>query len=397
MVDLRNIQNLKGLTLLQIETCAKCGICAEKCPSYSSTKKDLSLIPGVKMDLTLKTIKLAGKRGSKAEYLLENLVDALYSCTLCGACLSSCPFELQDERVWRKLRQLIYSDGLAPESIKKVVSSIKEFGNPYMMDRDLRIDWIDYTGLEDVPVGEKADVVYFTGCTVSFKPSAQIIAYHTVNLLSKLSVNYTILGEDEECCGSPLLMAGERELAREIALKNIKAIENLNAKTVLTTCPSCYRTLKYEYRVLTGLKPKFNVAHITQYMAKVLRKGTLKVKNGFNETVTYHDPCELSRLGGIVEEPREILRKLNIKLIEPEESRFKTRCCGGGGLLQVYNDSHRIEIADYRLRQLLNTGADKIVSACPACKITLESAVKRSGKKVKVLDIVEILDQLLDA
>lgn len=260
----------------------------------------------------------------------------------------------------------------------------------------MRSLWIEYSELEDAPINEKADVVYFVGCTSSLKSQTQDIPYCISRILNEAKEKWTLLGDDEKCCGAPSLMAGDWEGARELAEHNVKLIESLGAKKVVTGCPSCYRALKYKYPQLLKRKPMFRVVHAVELAHEYLWKsGRLLVTEKFDERIAYHDPCELARLCEIVEEPREVLQVLTDNMVELPENRLDTRCCGGGGLLQATDNEMRLKIAEKRIRQAERLKVDILTSACPACKITLVDGSNNIDSDIEILDIMELLARRL--
>ena len=114
-----------------------------------------------------------------------------------------------------------------------------------------------------------------------------------------------------------------------------------------------------------------------------------------DEKLTYHDPCELSRLGGVVDEPREILRRASEGFVEMPENGMDVRCCGGGGLLQATDNELRLSIAKYRLKQAKSVGAKILTSACPACNLTFLDAVRATGDDLEVIDLTEYIARQL--
>jgi heterodisulfide reductase subunit D len=272
---------------------------------------------------------------------------------------------------------------------------LEENQNPYGLDPDMRLDWADYTDLEDIPEKDEADIAYFVGCTTAFKGANHEVAFSIASILNQLGENWTLLGEDEWCCGSPLILAGDEHTVKEYAKHNIEAIESRGIKTLITGCAGCFRVFKYEYPKLLGEKLSFKVIHAVEYLKDKLASGELKLTPS-EKKVAYHDPCELSRLGGVIEAPRDALRHMVGEFIELPENRIDVRCCGGGGLLQAANNDLRLSIAKHRLSQAKELGAEIVVSACPACKLAFVDGVRDSGDNIEILDLMELAARQLD-
>ncbi|MCW3992647.1 MAG: (Fe-S)-binding protein, partial [Candidatus Bathyarchaeota archaeon] len=284
---------------------------------------------------------------------------------------------------------LVHEVGGTPANVMTLNEMLEESRNPYGLDADMRLDWADYTGLDEVPINGKAEVAYFVGCTTAFKGANHEVAYSIAEILNQLGEDWTLLGEEEWCCGSPLLLAGDEEGAREFSRHNVEALEARGVKTVITGCAGCFRVFKWEYPALLGRRPSFKVVHAVEHLRDKLVSGELKPEP-LHERVAYHDPCELSRLGGVIDAPREVLRRLAPGYVELPEHGVDVHCCGGGGLLQAANNDLMLAIVKRRLDQAAEVGAEFLTSACPACKLAFIDGVRADGRGVEVLDIMEL-------
>jgi len=381
--------------MMELDTCAHCALCTENCPAYADSKIP-NYAPGVRSSKTLRLInkqfglraRLLGPNPIKADEVAD-LADSAFNCTLCGRCMETCPFGFQTHELWTGVRCLVYElDGTLPR-VKMLDQMLRETQNPYGLQAEMRLDWADYTGLEDVHVKDRADVAYFVGCTTAFKGANHEVAYSIASILNQLGEDWTLLAEDEWCCGSPLLLAGNEEGAREFAEHNVEALEARGVKTVITGCAGCFRVFKWEYPKLLGRRPSFKVIHAVEYLRDKLVAGELK-PDLLRANVAYHDPCELSRLGGVIEAPREALRRLAQGLVELPEHGIDVRCCGGGGLLQAANNDLRLSIVKRRLDQAVEVGAEILTSACPACKLAFVDGIRASRCEIEVLDVMEL-------
>ncbi|MGD2141972.1 MAG: (Fe-S)-binding protein, partial [Candidatus Bathyarchaeota archaeon] len=331
--------------------------------------------------------RLLGPR-SISEEEIEDLADSAYHCTLCGRCMETCPFGFQTHELWTRVREVVHDLGGTLSNIEMLEEMLEESQNPYGLDPDMRLDWADFTDLEDIPEKDKAEIAYFVGCTTAFKGSNHEIAFSTASILNELGEDWTLLGEDEWCCGSPLLLAGDEHGAREYAKHNVEVLESKGVKRVITGCAGCFRVFKWEYPKLLERKLGFEVVHSVEHLREKLASGELKVEPT-EKKVAYHDPCELSRLGGVIVEPREVLRHLAGEFIELPENGMDVYCCGGGGLLQAANNELRLSIVTRRLKQAEELGAEILVSACPACKLAFVDGVRANEMNIEVLDIME--------
>jgi Fe-S oxidoreductase len=222
----------------------------------------------------------------------------------------------------------------------------------------------------------------------------QNIAKTTIALLKKLNVNFTMLGAEEWCCGSVMLRSGNSEVAKKMIEHNVKAIKDLGADTVVTSCAGCYRTIKQDYpKFVDDLG--FKVLHTPEFLLKYIEDGKIEF-TGMPEPlkVTYHDPCHLGRHMNIYDPPRKVLQAIpNLKLVEMSRTRENARCCGsGGGVASAYKELAN-DMADTRLKDALDTNAKILTSACPFCTYALKSAAERAqvAEKLNVIDFSELV------
>jgi heterodisulfide reductase subunit D len=387
--------------LIELDTCARCALCTDKCPAYAESQES-NYAPGIRSSKTVKLYnrkfdilaRLLGPRPITREEITE-LADSAFHCTMCGRCMETCPFGLQTHELWTKVREVIHDmEGTLPK-VTILEEMLEESQNPYGLDADMRLDWADYTDLEEIPEAKEAEIAYFVGCTTAFKGANHEVAYSIASILTHMGENWTLLGEDEWCCGSPLLLAGDEYTVKEYAAHNIEVIESKGVNTLITGCAGCFRVFKYEYPKLLGKKLDFKVIHAVEYLRDKLALGELKIEPT-DEKVAYHDPCELSRLGGVFEAPRESLRQIAGEFIELPENRMDVRCCGGGGLLQAVNNDLRLSIVENRLSQAKELGAEIVVSACPSCKLAFMDGVRVEGGDIEVLDLLELAARQLN-
>ena len=213
-------------------------------------------------------------------------------------------------------------------------------------------------------------MLYFRGCTAREKETS--IQDATEKILKSAGVDYHIL-DDEKCCGSVLLRTGFINEAKEQIEKNTEVFKD---QKVLTSCAGCYKTLKDDY---DGI----DVIHISQLLDDLIKEGRLEVtKNDFD--VTYHDSCHLGRHCNVFDEPRDVIKSA-ANLVEMENIREDSLCCGaGGGVKSAYPEIAH-QMAASRLSQAKQTGCETLITPCPFCKLNLEN------DDIEVLDLTEFL------
>lgn len=236
-------------------------------------------------------------------------------------------------------------------------------------------------------------IVYFPGCMVTYR--AKDIATSTIELLKRGGVEFELMGEDEWCCGSVMLRTGNADVADELREHNVEAFKNHEADLVITSCSGCFKTIKQDYEKMTG-SLDFEVKHVLEILKELIEKGKLK----FPETklkVTYHDPCHLGRHSGMYDIPRDILNSIpGLDFVEMPRNRENARCCGAGGGVRAGYKELSDKMADTRIKEAGEIGAEVLTSACPFCTFALREAAERNGLNIRVLDLPELLVEILE-
>lgn len=218
---------------------------------------------------------------------------------------------------------------------------------------------------------KKGEILFYPGCLA--KHQLKTIANNYATVLGKLGIQFTLLKDNEVCCGYPALSLGYKPEFEDLVLKNKEIFKKANIKKIITCCPSCYLVFKKYY-------PDIKVEHITQTLAKYLRAFTVK----YEGKITYYDPCSLGRKAGISREPRAILEALGFEVQELKNSKESTMCCGAGGGLK-----QNIPVVSNKIAQKLlsQVKTDKLVTTCALCYFHL----KENSNKVEILELSQVL------
>jgi Fe-S oxidoreductase len=274
-------------------------------------------------------------------------------------------------------------------------------GNPWNLSRMDRASWSDGLGIPTMSDNPKAPVLFWVGCAASYDERAKKIARATAKLLKQSGTDFAILGQEENCTGDPARRAGNEFLFAMLAEGNAATLngykEQGGVRTIVTTCPHCFNTLKNEYPDF-GLKVE--VVHHTDYLLGLVAEGKLVPTKPVEGRVVYHDSCYLGRYNGVYDPPREILRRIpGVELVEPEYwTKQRGLCCGAGGAQMFMEEQNTDRVNVKRTLQLLDTGAKTIASACPFCMTMLTDGIKSKSLEdtVKQMDVVELLERSCD-
>ena len=323
-------KTISSYSQVEIHSCSRCGICIDSCQLATSVG-----ITNIQPTYFLRDIRY---------HQLQH--ETIGNCLICGRCNTSCPVGIQSTDI-RKAKRI-------------------------EQNNFIRNDFSQINSTKPA----KVDVLYFAGCmthlTPGIKKSMEVI-------LDAAQVKWDFLDKDGTiCCGRPLALSGLLESAKALIEKNTANIKASGAKTLITSCPICYKAFKDEYKL------DIEVLHHTQYLKRLMDSGKIIVKKS-QLTAVYHDPCELGRGSGIFKEPRDVIKQI-MELSEVSESYEKSPCCGGSLGNLVITEKEKKQIASDALKSLKIDQNDILVTACPLCKKTFKSVTEKP-----VMDIAELI------
>lgn len=241
--------------------------------------------------------------------------------------------------------------------------------------------------------GIEPEVIFWVGCAGSFDDRAKKVTKSFVKILNNANVSYAVLGNEESCSGDPAKRSGNEFIYQMQAITNIELLNSYNVKKIVTTCPHCFNTLKNEYPSLGG---SYEVMHHSEFINTLLRENRIKISGGSfkGKKITYHDSCYLGRANKIYEAPRDIIKELDIDLVEMKNAKSNGLCCGAGGA-QMFKEPEKgdKDVNILRTEEALETGSNIIAVACPFCNIMMSDGVKEldKSKGTLVLDIAQLV------
>lgn len=249
------------------------------------------------------------------------------------------------------------------------------------------------TMAEYMAEGKQPEVLFWVGCAGSFDDRAKKITKAFVRLLNRANIDFAVLGTEESCSGDPAKRAGNEFLFQMQAVGNIEVLNAYEIKKIVTACPHCFNTLKNEYPELGG---NYDVVHHTQFLQQLMNEGRLKVEGGKfkGKRITFHDPCYLGRANNEYEAPRELLKKLEVELVEMKRCKARGLCCGAGGA-QMFKEAEEgsKEINIERTEDALEVQPKIIAAACPFCNTMMTDGIKGKEREddIAVMDIAEMI------
>ena len=424
--DVREIplHSLNMKQLIELDACTRCGECLTWCPVYDQDAKE-AIIPRRKVIDFLKIAK--AQQGLFAKILnseklsaplkailgrilgyrrigrkeIDDFVQNLYECSTCGQCEVVCPAHIETVALWEELRRIIVQAGYGPLEVQQaLVKSVKAFDNPWQQPRAARTKWARKAKKEGLIANlpreikkSHGKVLLFFGCTAAYDVNVKQVAINNINILEALGIDYGILGSEEKCCASVLLRMGDPEHKR-VFKENIDLFNSLGIETLISSCSGCFKTIMQDYPRIAPLN--FEVLHSVEFIARMLKQGTLTFPHPVNRTVTYHDPCHLGRATGGFEAPRMIIEAIpGLKLVEMPRNREYSRCCGAGGGLKAGFPDIQTKMAQRRIQEAEETGAEQLVSCCPFCYQGLNVGITALESQVVMRDISGLIAESL--
>jgi glycolate oxidase iron-sulfur subunit len=406
----------------ELKKCVKCGACRAHCPAFAALQREPAVARG-KVALAQHLLK--------GDIILDDQTYlAMSKCLLCGSCVEKCPNDVPtDEIVIFAREALAQQRGLTTfhKAVGRVIRNRKLMGFgaaaaailgplffrkvPATSGLRLRFPLPFVGGTRHIPPiarkpfmdrhpevvpGEpgKPRIVYFVGCMTNFVYTE--VGEAALALFRHLGCT-VIIPKDQQCCGLPGMSGGDLATVRELAEKNLAALEKYDADYIMTACATCGGALHKFYPAVVGRKHPELLARCQALAAKTVDASVLLQKLGLNpeETgpggalhITYHDPCHL-RTRAITRQPRELLQSApGVQLTEMEGA---DKCCGLGGTFNVYHYDTSLHINAPKAAAIVRTGADAVVTGCPGCMMQLADGLKQRGAKTRVMHTLEVL------
>ncbi|MPZ62375.1 MAG: 4Fe-4S dicluster domain-containing protein [Propionibacteriales bacterium] len=417
------IEDFTWKGMLDFSTCTECGRCQDQCPAWN-TEKPLSpkmLILDLRDHAFNKAPYILAADESARESLPDSVKaeterpivgtpddggvidpDVLWSCVNCGACVEQCPVDIEHvDHIVDMRRYQVLVESNFPTELNQLFKGLETKGNPWNMSPNARMDWAKDLPFEVKQVGvdvedlSEVEWLFWVGCAGAYEDRAKKTTQAVAELLHMAGVDYAVLGDGETCTGDPARRSGNEFVFQMLAQQNAEVFKETKATKVISTCAHCFNTLKNEYGQL-GVE--LEVVHHTQLLNRLVREGRLTpvaapegAVNG--QTITYHDPCFLGRHNQVYSPPRELLEVIpNATYAEMPRNQERSFCCGGGGARMWMEERIGQRINVNRTTEAVETGADRIATGCPFCRVMLSDGLTEKQSTGEAREEVEVQD-----
>ncbi len=406
-------KRLNRQLLASLQACVRCGLCADSCHYYVSNPKP-EHVPAYRAEKLRKLVRpqiealsrvapgWTGAADLNQETLLELMYAAFGTCTMCGRCVINCPMGVDTRLIMRTARAMLTAMDMTPEGLKATVDVHLESGNNMGVSEEDYVETVQWmeeelqAELDDpsvtIPINKKhANLLYtFNPREVKYFP---YLIQAAAKIFNAAGADWTLSTESWDATNYALFN-GDDASGQVIAANLEKAANNLGVDMlVMAECGHGFRSQRYEAENWVGHSYPFPVKSFVELQAEYIRDGRLKLDPSINDKrVTYHDPCNQVRQGGIIEEPRYVLRHVVQDFAEMNPHGVENYCCGGGGGMLSMTEfaKDRIAAGKAKADQIQATGAEIVATSCHNCLDQLDEIRRHYKLKVKIQNLSEL-------
>jgi len=391
-------------------SCVHCGMCAEACLFYTETgnpaatpihkTEPLRRIWKAEYTLMGRIGKMFGLSAKVDEELLTKWETLVYdNCSLCGRCSMVCPVGNDITLMIRKTREGMAAAGHAPEGLIGATKRAVSIGSPMGVKLPALMTQIKYleqdTGLK-IPLDVEGAEYMLLLSSMEIMNFPEFIGA-IAKIFSKANVSWTISTEAFEATNSGIQI-GVSDIAAELVQRIVNAAEKLKVKTVISPeCGHAYMAIRWEGPNLIGKPFNFKVRHILEVLDEFRKDGRLKITGKEKQRLTYHDPCQISRRGGVINQPRNLINLFAEDFVEMPDHGKMGWCCGAGGGISSNERADEVRLKAFQRKkdQLDEIKPDAIISACSNCRINLEDGLEVNNMDIPLLSLTETLAEHL--
>ncbi len=393
-----------------MSTCVHCGICAEACLFFTETN-DPRYTPIYKTEPIRKLWsreytfwgKLATRLGLRRPMSEADLADwerLVYDgCSMCGRCSMVCPLGVDIAYVIRKVKEGLSAAGYSPQDLVEASERARTIGSPmgvtaHTLEATIRAQEkesgypvpLDVQGADYLCLLSSGEIAGFP----EFIGSLAKIFHHA-------DVSWTLSSEYFEATNTGVQL-GDSKLAAELVERVVTVVEKLGVKTIISPeCGHAYTTLRWDAPNIIGRPLPFKVVQIMELLDQLRAEGRLKTSTTTQQRLTYHDPCNISRRGGVVRQPRQLLNMVAPNFVEMTDHGDMNWCCGGGGGVSSNERANplRLQVFGAKKRQLDEVGVETIVTACSNCRHMLEDGLEDNDMEIELIGVTELIAENL--
>jgi Fe-S oxidoreductase len=395
---------------IYMESCIHCGMCAQACHFYVATE-DPRLTPIWKLEPFKQAYKreagpfalfykLLGLKKSVTVGQLLQWQELIYdTCTMCGRCTMACPMGIDIAALVSQARHAMFKAGLVPQELHAVAERAEKEGSPLGATAKVfkdRIEWLADDHEIDIPMDKpSAKIICAMSSIEIMKYPESIVA--TAKILNHLGLDWTFRSDGYEATNFGLL-SGNTAWQRDMSMKLINATIAAGAQLlILPECGHAYGAMRWMGANLYGKPLPFKVLHISEFLGDNVKNGRIRLKP-VAKSVTFHDPCQVSRRGGATRAPRDVLAGLCVELREMSSDGNMNWCCGGGGgVVTIHRaDATRYKAFQIKMKQVEDTGAEMLVSSCSNCRLTFDDSQAHFHWNRKLHSLLELVADNLE-
>ncbi len=413
---LENPANSKLVT--HLNACVHCGLCGTSC-LFFRTYNEPKYIPGKKVDLVASIYRryctMMGKVAPKLVHardlddeMAEEMIDSLYgACTMCGRCVKHCSIGVDIPFIVHTGRRMLATMGLVPKTLQATVDAAVNTGNNMGIPEDEFVDTIQWMEeemqdeLEDenarIPLNEPGKDILYT-----LNPREPKFFPLSISAMAKIfyaaGESWTLSSKMYDVTNYGYFSGNDQE-ATIIAKHMYDEVKRLNCKKlVLGECGHGTRALRWESPNYMRQNPEFEMITLVELIERYIKTGRIKLDKTLNtKKFTIHDPCNITRNGGLFSSLRFVVNSAVPNLIEMDPYGIDNFCCGGGGgmlAMSEYKD-RRIEVGKIKADQIIKTGAEVVITPCHNCVDQLTQLNHFYKLNVEIKSVAEVVADAL--